>query len=229
MARDRRMSIYPLLLAVHIATGLGAVLIGIAPVLTRKGSRAHRLFGRAFAVLMTVLLACAWAMTALKMNTYLLALSGASTLTLFSGLRVLGRKRPDLRRSDRATPLDWGVTMALAGVGLLILWLVATGRSVGPVQISVALVGSALGMSGWDLWRFARPLDWPFSPELWRYEHLWKMLGAYSAVLSAFSGNFLDFLPMPWSALWPTVVIQTLTLIWIAALVIGRRRRLAPA
>lgn len=43
------MSIYSLLLAVHIAGGLGAVLIGIAPVLTRKGGRAHRLTGRASA------------------------------------------------------------------------------------------------------------------------------------------------------------------------------------
>lgn len=43
------MSIYSLLLAVHIAGGLGAVLIGIAPVLTPKSGRAHSLTGRAFA------------------------------------------------------------------------------------------------------------------------------------------------------------------------------------
>lgn len=218
------MSIYPLLLAVHIAAGLGTVLIGIAPVLTRKGSRAHRVFGRTFAVLMAVLLVCAWAMTALKMNTYLLALSASASLTLFSGLRVLGRKRPDLTRADRATALDWGVTLALASVGLIILALVLTGHSSGPPAISIALVYAALSMGGWDVWRFARPTDWPFSPELWRYEHLWKMLGAYSAVLSAFSGNFLRFLPPPWSALWPTLLFQALTVIWIAVLVLRRRR-----
>jgi len=39
------MSIYPLLLAVHIAAGLGTVLIGAAPILTRKGSRLHRRMG----------------------------------------------------------------------------------------------------------------------------------------------------------------------------------------
>lgn len=217
------MSIYPLLLAVHIAAGLGTVLVGIAPVLTRKGSRAHRLAGRIFAVLMAILLACAWAMTALKTDTYLLALSASATLTLFSGLRVLRRKRPDLRRTDRATGLDWMVTLAVAGVGLLVLGLVLTGRGSGPPAISIALAYAALSMTGWDLWRFARPADWPFSPELWRYEHLWKMLGAYSAVLSAFSGNFLRFLPPPWSALWPTLLFQTLTVIWIATLVVRKR------
>jgi len=223
------MSIYPLLLAVHITAGLGTVLIGIAPVLTRKGSRLHRLTGRIFAGLMAVLLAAAWAMTVLKMNSYLLALSAAATLTLFSGLRVLGRKRPDLRRADRATGLDWGVTLAIAGVGLLVLWQVMTGNNVGPAAISLALVYGALGMSLWDLWRFLRPTDGPFSPELWRYEHLWKMLGAYAAVLSAFSGNFLRFIPAPWSALWPTLLFQTLTVIWIAVLVVQRRRRLRAA
>ena len=223
------MSTYPLLLAVHIAAGLGTVVIGIAPILTRKGSRLHRRMGRAFAVLMAILLACAWAMTALKMNTYLLALSASATLTLFSGLRVLGRKRPDLRRADRATVLDWIVTLALASVGLIILVLILTGRSSGPPAISIALVYAALSMGGWDAWRFLRPTDWPFSPELWRYEHLWKMLGAYSAVLSAFSGNFLRFLPPPWSALWPTLLFQTLTVMWIAGMVLRRRRGLAAA
>lgn len=218
------MFLYPAVLALHIATGVGAVLIGMAPVLTRKGSRAHRLTGRVFAALMAVLLACAWVMTALKMNTYLLALSASASLTLFSGLRVLGRKRPDLRRTDRATILDWIVTLAIAGVGLLILRLVLTGQSSGPPAVSIALVYGALSMSLWDLWRFLRPTDWPFSPELWRYEHLWKMLGAYSAVLSAFSGNFLRFLPPPWSALWPTLLFQTLTVIWIAVLVMRKRR-----
>lgn len=223
------MSIFHAVLAVHIATGLGAVLIGIAPVLTRKGSRAHRLAGRVFAGLMAVLLACAWVMTAFRTDTYLLALSASATLTLFSGLRVLRRKRPDLRRADRAAALDWAVTLAVAGVGLLILALVLTGRGDGPPAVSIAIVYGSLSMSGWDLWRFARPTDWPFSPELWRYEHLWKMLGAYSAVLSAFSGNFLRFLPPPWSALWPTLLFQTLTVIWIATLVLRRRRRLAGA
>ena len=51
------------------------------------------------------------------------------------------------------------------------------------------------------------------------------MLGAYSAVLSAFSGNFLTALPAPWSQLWPTVLFQCLIVAWIATLVVRKRRR----
>ncbi len=217
------------LLIVHISAGFCAVLIGVMPILTRKGSRLHRLSGRVFAVLMTTLLVCAWGMTALRPNAYFLALSSAASLGLFSGLRVLGRKRPDLRATDRARPIDWVATLGAVGIGCLTIWLALTGQGDAPPQILIALAYGSLSLGGWDLWRFARPLDWPFSPELWTYEHLWKMLGAYSAVWSAFAGNFLTFVPSPWSALWPTVVLQSLSLIWLIALLVRKRRAPVPA
>jgi uncharacterized membrane protein len=217
------------LLVVHISAGLCAVLVGVLPILTRKGSRLHRLSGRVFAVFMTTLLVCAWGMTALRPDAYFLALSSAASLSLFSGLRVLGRKRPDLRAADQARALDWIATLAAVGVGGLTVWLALTGRSDAPPQILIALAYGSLSLGGWDLWWFFRPLDWPFSPELWTYEHLWKMLGAYSAVLSAFSGNFLTVLPTPWSALWPTVLFQSLSLVWLAALLIRKRRSVVTA
>lgn len=212
------------LLFTHIATGFGCVVVGLAPIMTRKGSRLHRLSGRVFAVLMTVLLVFAWGMTALRPNAYFLALSAAATLGLFSGLRGLRRKRPDLRHENRARPLDWIATLAAMIIGVLVLWLALTGRSDAPPQILIALAYGSLSLGAWDIWRFARPSDWPFSPQLWMYEHLWKMLGAYSAVLSAFSGNFLTAIPMPWSALWPTVLFQSLSLIWVATLIVRKRR-----
>lgn len=216
-------------LILHIGCGLAASLVGLAPIFTRKGSRLHRLSGRLFAGLMATLLACAWLMTALKFNPYFLALSATATMTFFSGLRVLGRKRPDLRRGDRARPLDWIVTLGVVGIGLWVLVLVLSGRTGHLAAVSSALAWGALVYGGWDLWRFARPTDWPFSPNLWNYEHLAKMLGAYGAVLSAFSGNFLTVLPTPWSQLWPTVLFQTVTMIWIAVLIVSRRRAAALA
>ena len=211
-------------LILHITCGLAASLAGLAPIFTRKGSRAHRLSGRLFAGLMAALLACAWLMTTLHFSTYFLALSATATMTLFSGLRVLGRKRPDLRRADRAKPLDWIATLTVVGIGCWVLLLVVSGQTGDLAAVSSALAYGALVYGGWDLWRFARPTDWPFSPDLWNYEHLTKMLGAYGAVLSAFSGNFLTFIPTPWSQLWPSFLFQTATMIWIAVLIVRRRR-----
>ena len=217
-------------LALHIGCGFLLVAIGLIPILSRKGSRLHRWSGRAFVILMSVLLAAAWLMTAMHFNAYFLALTATATMTLFSGFRVLGRKRPDVDPRQRAKPLDWAVTLSLIGIGVWILVLVFTGRTGNKAAVSAALVYAALTYGGWDLWRFMRPTAWPFSANLWTYEHLVKMLSAYGAVISAFSGNFLTFLPTPWSQLWPTLLFQPMAAIWITVLVLRRRRKAsAPA
>lgn len=222
-------AIFPSLLGLHIACGMLACLVGAIPILSRKGAPLHRLAGRVFVGLTAVLLASAWAMTALRFNPYFLALSATATMAVFSGVRVLGRKRPDLRREDRAKPLDWAVTLAVVGIGLWVLALVVTGRAGSRAAVASAVAYGALVYGGWDLWRFARPTDWPFSPDLWTYEHLTKMLGAHGAVLAAFSGNFLTFIPTPWSQLWPSLLFQPLAIGWIALLVARRRTARAAA
>jgi uncharacterized membrane protein len=215
--------LFPTSLAIHITAGLLCVMIGWLPVLSRKGGRLHSLAGRAYAWMMGVMLAAAWIMTVIHFSSYFLALSAMATLTVFSGLRVLRRKRPDLRAEDRARPLDWAVTSGIVGVGLWTLFQVATGQAGDKAAVSSALAYGGVVYGGYDLWRFARPTDWPFSPQLWMYEHLAKMLGAYGAVLSAFSGNFITFIPEPWSQLWPSLLFQPLVVIWIATLALRRR------
>lgn len=216
-------------LALHISCGFALVVVGLVPILARKGSRLHRWAGRTFVVLMSVLLAAAWVMTAMHLSAYFAALSATATITVFSGTRVLGRKRPDLDPRQRAKPLDWAVTLGLVAVGIWVLVLVVQGRTGNNAVVSMALVYAAFSYGAWDLWRFLRPTAWPFSPNLWTYEHLVKMLSAYGAVLSAFSGNFLTVLPTPWSQLWPTLLFQPMAVIWIVVLATRRRRVSSPA
>jgi uncharacterized membrane protein len=222
-------SLFDPTLALHVTAGFLAAAAGLLPILSRKGSRSHRWSGRVFVALMTVLLAAAWVMTALHFSAYFAALTATATLTVFSGVRVLGRKRPDLDPAQRARPLDWLVTLAVVAVGLWVLALILAGRAEGRTAVSAALVYAALTYGAWDLWRFARPTGWPFFPGLWIYEHLVKMLSAYGAVLSAFSGNYLTFLPTPWSQLWPTLLFQPMAVAWIVVLARRDRRVLSPA
>jgi uncharacterized membrane protein len=225
---DRAMqALFAPLLLLHIAAGFAATVVGLAPVLTRKGSAAHRLFGRVFAAVMALALIAAWALTALRFNVYFLALSATASLQLVSGVRVLGRKRPDLRAQDRAKSVDWLVAWAAVGVGAWILWRLHSGDAGPNRTVALALGWSAIGFGGWDLWRFARPTAFPFFPDLWFYEHLVRMLGAYSAVLSAFAGNFLPFAPEPWRQLWPIILFEGLTLAFIVSHALRRRRPIA--
>lgn len=211
-------------LAVHVTVGFLLVAVGLIPLLSRKGSPLHRMSGRVFVALMSVLLTTALIMTALRFSAYFAALSATATLTLFSGVRVLRRKRPDLDPRQRAKPLDWIAAVVVLAAGAWIAIQVAQGRAGGRATVSLALAFAALGYGLWDVWRFLRPIAWPFSPSLWRYEHVLKMLSAYGAVVSAFSGNFLTFLPTPWSQLWPTLLFQPMAVIWITVLILDQRR-----
>ena len=115
-------------LALHIITGLALCAVGVVPILSAKGSRMHHLSGRLFVLLMVILLIGAWLMTAMHFSAYLLGLSAAATYHVFSGVRVLRRKRPDLKLQDRARLIDWSAAVAVIAVGVTVFGLIVTGR-----------------------------------------------------------------------------------------------------
>lgn len=94
------------LLAAHIAAGTVAVVVGLAALVAPKPvgrqARAHRRAGRVFLYSMAVVVGTATVLTLLSLNAYFAGLTAASTVAVFSGYRVLGRKRPDLDASHRA-------------------------------------------------------------------------------------------------------------------------------
>jgi hypothetical protein len=150
------------------------------------------------------------------------ALTGGREIRGHSGYRVLRRKRPDLDATQRAHAVDWLITLSILAVGVLLLVLGASGRITKNLAVVYSLgAGSAL-YAVYDLYRFARPLAFPFSENLWLYEHLVKMLGGYFGAVVAFSGSVLMLLPEPWRQLWATSFGQTLAVV----LVIYYRRKL---
>ena len=217
------------LLGLHIAAGTCAVAAGLFALLSPKGDSAHRRAGSLFARCMAVILVSAVGMTAIKFNPYFLGLAASALVAVFSGVRVLGRKRPDLDPTQRARGLDWAVVVAVGVVALILIAMAATGKISANVPVVYALAAGCLVYAAYDAWRFVRPTAFPFSPQLWLYEHLVKMLGAYFGAVAAFSGSVLVFLDPPWRQLWATSLGQALTIGFIVHYVRrGRRPRAAP-
>ncbi|HYP00933.1 MAG TPA: hypothetical protein VER76_12135 [Pyrinomonadaceae bacterium] len=220
-------SLSSFLLAAHIITGTVAVLIGLVALITRKpvqaqAGRTHRKSGRLFLYSMCVVIGTATVLTFISLNPYFAGLTASATVAVFSGCRVLRRKRPDISASQRAQTVDWIVTLIVFGVGMMLVALGASGRITERLPVVYSLgVGSML-YAGYDLYRFARPLARPFSPNLWLYEHLVKMIGGYFGAVAAFSGSVLVLLPEPWRQLWATSFGQMLAVV----LVVYYRRRL---
>jgi hypothetical protein len=220
-------SLSSLLLVAHIIAGSLAVIVGLValltpkPVVPRAGS-AHRKSGRLFLYSMCIVIGTATVLTLISLNPYFAGLTAAATVAVFSGYRVLRRKRPDLDASQRAHAVDWIVTLLILAVGLLLIALGASGCITRNLPVVYSLgVGSVL-YAAYDLYRFARPLAFPFSENLWLYEHLVKMLGGYFGAVAAFSGSVLVLLPEPWRQLWATSLGQTLAVV----LVIYYRRKM---
>jgi hypothetical protein len=217
-----------LLLVAHIIAGSLAVIIGAIalvtpkPIVPARAGRAHKKSGKLFLYSMCVVIGTATVLTLMSLNPYFAGLTAAATVAVFSGYRVLRRKRPDLDAGQRAHAVDWIITLLILAVGLLLIALGASGRITRNLPVVYSLgVGSVL-YAAYDLYRFARPLAFPFSENLWLYEHLVKMLGGYFGAVAAFSGSVLVLLPEPWRQLWATSLGQTLAIV----LVIYYRRKL---
>jgi len=207
------------LLALHIAAGTLAVIGGLValcvPKLSPRTRDVHRRAGRAYLRCMQTVIGTATGLTLLTFDAYFAGLTAAAAIGTFSGVRVLRRKRPDLDPRQRATALDWGVTLLLLAVAVWLLTLARVGRVTHNLPVVYASGYGVTGYALFDLWRFWRPTAFPFGPNLWLYEHLVKMIGAYSGAVAAFSGSVLLFLDPPWRQLWATAVGQTLCVVLV--------------
>jgi uncharacterized membrane protein len=216
---------FRLFLILHVVAGTAAILTGIVPLFSPKpiGQRApvHRKVGRLFVLLMAVVIGSAVVMTALRPHAYFVGLTTSALNAVFSGMRVLQRKRPDVDPKQRAKALDWAVALLVAGVCITLLVLLAQGRITRNVPVVRALAYGPLAYAAYDLWRFMRPRGFPFTPNLWLYEHLVKMTGAYFAAMAAFSGSVLVLFPPPWRQLW---AVSTGFVIAIAGVFYYRRK-----
>jgi hypothetical protein len=213
------------LLALHIAFGTAAIVAGLAALLTVKGRGTHRRSGRVFLRCMAMVIGSAAVLSVLRFNPYLAGLTASAAIGTVSGWRVLRRKRPDLDPRQRATTFDWATAWVVLLVSAWLLALVSTGRLTEnrPVVFSMAYGAGAFAL--WDLWRFWRPTAFPCTPNLWLYEHIVKILGAYFGAVAAFSGSVLVLLDPPWRQLWAVMLGQALAVLFV----VRERRRLARA
>jgi uncharacterized membrane protein YuzA (DUF378 family) len=219
-------NLFKIALVLHIAAGSLAVLVGLIPLVTSKGEKLHRSFGGWFRRTMYLVIGTAALMTMIAMKPYFAALTAAAAIGCFSGLRVLKRKRPDLDIAQRAQPLDWVFTVGVLLISAYLALAASAGEVGNNATVFYALIGAAAFYSAYDLLRFTFPTAWPFFPRLWFYEHLVKMLGSYSAVVAAFSGSVLYFLPIPepWKQLWSAILFHNLMIAFILWYAIKGRR-----
>jgi hypothetical protein len=183
---------------VHVAFGAVALIAGFIALITTKGGRWHVRFGRWFLVTLAgVIVTAAIGIVFFGFRAFLGVITLLSAYEAYSGYRAL---RIRFTGPNVYDALIW--VAALAAAAMFIVYIRTVHFPWSPAVIYPTL-GALLAVAVYDLGRFAFPVRWFAST--WLYEHLIKMLGAYSAVVAAFSGTVLARW-QPYSQILPSVL-----------------------
>jgi uncharacterized membrane protein len=216
------------LLWLHVACGFTALVLAPVAMLLRKGSPAHRRWGRVYFWAMAGIFVSALGVLVFRPNPFLFFISVLAFYAALTGYRGPRRKRPQGKQGP--IWLDWAAAGAalLAGLGfvawgaLTLLGIIAS-QIPGAFSILAIVFGLALGRDAWtDLRGFTQP---PTDRNWWWYYHMERMLGSYIAAVTAFLvQNVGRHLPPEWQ--WVAWVTPTLLGVPLIGLWIRHYRRL---
>lgn len=184
---------------IHVSMGTLALLLGTVILLRKKGGRKHRKMGDWFlALLSIVILTALLGFFAFGANQFLLVLTMSAGYNGYSGFRIIKTK------SNIPELLDAGVALVALSSGLYFLYYVqAVGLIMSPIVI-YSTIGYLFMIIGYDLLRYFIPKK--KYGNLWFYEHIYKMIGAFTALMAAASGNILSDDYKPYSQFLPSVI-----------------------
>ncbi|MEO8455092.1 MAG: hypothetical protein ABI454_08020 [Sphingomicrobium sp.] len=129
------------LLAVHIAAGIAAILLGVVAVAVRKGGRAHLAAGIWFAVAMIVL-----GVTASLLEPFRTPRPGSPITGLFVCYFVATSWVAARRRDGTTGKFEMLASAVALGTGVLMIWAGLTGRSTTPVGSGPVFVAGGLSL-----------------------------------------------------------------------------------
>jgi len=211
-----------ILLALHIACGITAFVCAPVALLTAKGGKTHRRWGKIYFWAMAGV-----AVTALTLSfalpIYFLAMVAVfSFYACFAAYRILYLK--DMYKGARPLAIDWlaaAVTVLSSFLLFLLGFLKPAAMGIGIIQIGghpvsivsvvFGLIGVRLGLSSISLFRKPPP-----TKMFWWFRHMQGMIGSYIAAMTAFSAVNLAprFGDAWWVWLWPTIIGVPAIAIW---------------
>ena len=196
---------FRVLLAIHIAAGMGSFLIAPIALVSAKGGKTHKRWGMVYLWCMGLVAATALPMAIWFPVLFLALVAIFSFYAAFAGYRILRLK--DLPRGGSAKPIDWIAGVFTFCTSALLAWLGWFHAEKIQVIPIVGVVFGVIGMrlSGVQMLSFVRK---PKEKMFWWYGHLGLFIGSYIAAWSGFSAVALSrVFGNEWYVwLWPSIV-----------------------
>ena len=165
------------------------MLLGLTALTTKKGQNIHKKVGNIFLrLLIVVVFTGLIGVFIFGRNTFLLVITALSAYQGFSGYRILKTKSNDPKLLDISVAI-----ISLLSVSYFLYYFKSIGMIWTPVII-YSTIGVLLFLITYDFARYFIPKS--KYRHLWLYEHIYKMIGAFTALLAAFAGTvFSSFQP----------------------------------
>ena len=196
----------------HIAAGVLALSAGLVAIATEKGGRRHVRAGRIYVGSMAVVVTTALPLAAVDADYFLFSIAVFSGYLVFTGWRVLARKRPE---PGVASPVDWAANLTMVGFGLAMVGLgganLLDGDGLGVALVVFGAIGLAL--AGGQVWSIYSP---PEDPREWFSRHIVFMGAGYIATVTAAVTVNLVMLPPVLRWVGPTLVGTPLIAVAVA-------------
>lgn len=181
----------------HIFAGSFGLLTGILILITTKGRRFHRKAGLLFLLFLTIVIVTGLAgVFVFRRNPFLLVITVLSGYSGYSGFRILKNK------SNRLNFYDIGVALLSLLVVIYFLYYFKKEGMIWAPVIIYSTVGYMILLVTYDLIKYLIPST--AYHHIWLYDHILKMISAFSALLSAFSGTVFPQY-QPYSQFLPSV------------------------
>lgn len=201
------------LLIIHIATGFTALLVGLIPMFSQKGSRLHNRAGLVYVYCMITVAITALLLCGLQpfkmMRLFLTGIAVFSFYLCFTGWRATRNKKGQQTSLDSTlTYVTLVVGAAMIGFGTYLL--IQHGLSFMPIVFTFFGV-----FTSQFAWKDYRQRQQPALKMGWYFQHFIRMGGSYIATFTAAAvTNAPRMLPAnapEWTA----------TLVWIAPSILG--------
>lgn len=195
------MSLFKILLAIHIVCGGASLLLGAYILAVKKGSRRHRLFGSVYFYAMLLAAIMALLMSCIHPNYFLFIIGVLTAYLLLSGRRYIHKKA-----GQGPSIYDWSLTVIILLFGLALI-LLGVYNIIGSNLFGIVFVvfGSGAIFFAYQDWQHFRG-----KAKIKNYyltTHLQRMTGSYIAALTAFLVVNNKILPGILAWLLPSLVL----------------------
>jgi hypothetical protein len=204
-------------LGIHILAGTVAMIIGLLAIIYNRRVATHKKLGRYFIYLLVIVVATGFIGFLFFRNDPFLLM-----LTLIAGYVGYAGYRNIQLREARANIWDALIALSTLSIALVYTWQLSQSQVLWNSSVILSTVIALALVTVYDLVKYF--FFHSYLKGWWVYEHIYKMISAFSAMVSAFAGNTLRGFH-PYSQIGPSAVCMMLIILFIVQRAAMKRRK----